>query len=113
MDNEIVVADDVYLAGPMSGIPDFNYPAFHAAARAIRGFGVKVANPADNFDGDQTLPWLTYLALAIRQVTEATTVVVLPGWETSEGAGLEVYVAYKLGLKIVDYKTYLAELAAR
>lgn len=41
----------LYLAGPMTGLPDFNYPAFHAAAAAWRAAGWTVANPAENFNG--------------------------------------------------------------
>lgn len=29
----------VYLAGPMSGLPGFKFPAFHAAAARLRAFG--------------------------------------------------------------------------
>ena len=38
----------LYLAGPMSGLPQFNYPAFGHAAVTLRGLGYAVLNPADN-----------------------------------------------------------------
>jgi len=37
----------VYIAGPMSGIPQFNFPAFKAAARALRAIGYDVICPAE------------------------------------------------------------------
>ena len=38
----------VYIAGPMTGLPDFNYPAFNAAAAKLRALGLEVLNPAEN-----------------------------------------------------------------
>jgi WhiB family redox-sensing transcriptional regulator len=35
------------VAGPMTGLPEFNYPAFNAAARMLTGFGYDVLNPVD------------------------------------------------------------------
>lgn len=44
----------VYIAGPMTGLPEYNFPAFHAAAKAWRDAGWEVLNPAEAFDGDTT-----------------------------------------------------------
>lgn len=37
----------LYLAGPMSGIKDFNAPLFHAEAKRLRDIGHDVVNPAE------------------------------------------------------------------
>lgn len=36
----------VYIAGPMTGLPEFNYPTFFAAEEYLRSHGAKVMNPA-------------------------------------------------------------------
>jgi hypothetical protein len=41
-------AKRLYLAGPMTGIEDFNYPAFNAMAERLRAAGYEVKNPADH-----------------------------------------------------------------
>lgn len=80
----------------MRGVPDHNYPAFCAVEEELpRQFPQikKVLNPARNFDGDKTLPTTTYLETDLRQVLDADEVVLLPGWEASEGARREIEVA--------------------
>lgn len=37
----------IYISGPMTGLPDFNFPAFHDAAARLRERGHEVANPAE------------------------------------------------------------------
>jgi hypothetical protein len=86
----------------MTGIENWNYPAFHAAAAHLREAGHEVMSPAENFNGDQSLPWDTYLRTALRQVTLAEAIAVLPGWANSKGAALEVAVAAALGMAILD-----------
>lgn len=95
----------VYLAGPMTGIEDYNFPAFHEAAKRLRDIGYEVSNPAENFEGDQSLPWDVYLRRAIEQVVTVDGVAVLPGWSRSKGARLEVHVADALGMPILDAET--------
>lgn len=96
----------IYLAGPMSGLPDFNYPAFHAAAAKLRADGHTVLNPAENPEpsprGD-TVTWADWMRLALAQLIQADTVVLLPGWWVSRGAVVEYKLARDLGLAIIEY----------
>lgn len=88
----------LYIAGGMTGLPEFNYPAFHAAALRLRAAGYKALNPAANHKGRTDLPYATYIRTALKQVMKADAVAVLPGWEKSQGARLEVHTAQVLGL---------------
>lgn len=89
----------------MTGKPNFNYDAFHDCAAALRELGYVVVNPAENFEGRQDLEWDTYLREGIRQVTEVNFLVMLPGWEFSKGANIEVTVARALKMPLLDCGT--------
>ena len=89
-----------YISGPMTNLPNFNYPAFHEAADILRAKGYEVLNPAEAFEGNQTLPVATYLRHDIESVLKADMLVVLHGWEKSKGASLEVAVATGIGLPV-------------
>jgi len=56
----------IYIAGPMSGLPEFNYPAFHAADAELRALGHETLNPANNPECDS---WEGYMRAAIAQVS--------------------------------------------
>lgn len=90
----------IYIAGPMTGLPEFNRPAFMAAAEHLRASGLEVINPAELFGGDQSLPWSAYMREGIAAVLKSDCVRVLPGWENSKGAKLEVAVAEAIGIPV-------------
>ena len=96
---------DIYIAGPMTGYEDWNFEAFNQAADELRRQGLTVMNPADNYDGRKDLEWHHYMRAAIRQVSICREVVVLPGWEDSKGARLEVHIAHVLGMTVWEYKS--------
>lgn len=89
----------------MTGLPEFNYPAFFEAEEIWDEAGWNVVNPARNHDGDTTLPRESYLRLAYQQVCQASAVAFLPGWECSEGATREHQIATDLGLPLYDAMT--------
>lgn len=97
----------IYLAGPMTGLPEFNYPAFGAAADNLRARGHTVMNPADN-----PIPpcgsWEGYMRNAIAQVVKADTMVLLPGWAESRGAVVEYELARTLKIEVQHYSTQSA-----
>lgn len=90
----------VYLSGPMTGLTDLNYPAFHEAARLLRFVGLDVINPAESHGGRRDLPRKVYLKWDIAELMECDGVVALPGWQDSEGCGCEWRVAKALDIPL-------------
>lgn len=93
----------IYIAGPMSGKPNYNYDEFNKHAKILRDGGRwgDVINPAEGFGGDQSLPRDVYLRQALRNLAECDAIYLLDGWETSEGATMELAIANTIGLKRV------------
>lgn len=99
----------LYLSGPMSSVgpPTFNYPLFHEVAKRLREQGFIVHNPADNFGGDKSRPYEDCMRMDIRLVTYSDAVALLPGWETSKGANMELTAAGFIGVPAVDAGTLM------
>lgn len=96
----------LYLAGPMSNLPACNYPVFMHAADLLRQRGHFVMNPAEN----EALPgttWEEYMRMAIAQLIQCEAVAVLPNWETSNGATLEVTIAHRLHMPVLPWERWL------
>jgi hypothetical protein len=91
-----------YIAGPMRGLPDFNYPLFAKVAETLRRDpALNVLNPAENFAGDQSLDFADYMRQDLTQLMSADVVMMLPGWQDSEGARLEYQVAKAVAKHVV------------
>lgn len=94
--------DTAYLCGPMTGLPNFNHPAFNAAEAAIRErYGCRVLNPARQPDG---LTWEEYMQRGCADVVSASVVIVLPGWQLSKGAQEEMACAAIHGIRVVMWE---------
>ena len=112
---------EVYVAGPMRGYPQFNFPAFFAAGDKLEAEGWKVWNPArkdeeqygdklwkDNKTGSEAeasantgfslrdaLLWDT------AKICQCDAIAMLPGWEKSNGAKAEWALAVALDLEVM------------
>lgn len=113
----------VYIAGPMTGIPAYNAPAFAEAADFLRSMGHEVVTPhelnaalwmrmkgrvfnpeVDKCDyGD---PMLNHMvADDLVHVCTYDAVALLPGWAKSKGSLLEVHAASLLNKRVLDAET--------
>lgn len=119
---DVEPTERIYVAGPMTGIPQFNFPAFDRAAEKLRDAGYDVISPAeldepevrkaalDSPDGaleGEFSPetYASFLARDVEIVAGVDGVALLPGWENSRGAQLEVRVA-----ELFDIPRYLLDL---
>lgn len=99
----------VYVAGPMTGLPDWNFPAFNAKAAELRALGFIVSNPAELANGDTSKPWDYYMRLALTAMLTCDAVYALTGWGTSRGAKIEVELASDLGIPVFYQNIALRE----
>ena len=87
----------LYLAGPMSGIKDLNFPLFHQEAARLRAAGYQVVNPAE-INLDPAAKWADCMRADIAQLVTCDGIALLPGWMESRGAALEHSIAHALGM---------------
>lgn len=95
-----------YLAGPMSGYPQFNFPLFKEVTASLRARGLEIISPAEldeqggtdkeamsSTDGDAaklTATWGDLLSRDVKIVADTVDgIIFLPNWDKSRGARLE------------------------
>jgi hypothetical protein len=103
----------VYVAGPMSGYEDHNFPMFDRVTAWLRAVWptATVISPAELTRLDEartgvkagTQPWAYYMAQDLKEVVTCDRVVLLPGWAQSKGARLEATNALALGAYFQRY----------
>ena len=90
----------IYISGPMSNMPDLNFPAFNSEAARLRSLGYDVVNPAE-INPDTSMSWKECLRRDLQEMLTCDAIALLPGWENSQGAHLELHVAHRVGIKVV------------
>lgn len=90
----------VYVSGPMTGLPDLNFPAFRAAADRLRAMGHDVVDPSTLGEPDGWC-WEDFLRRDLRHLLDCDAICLLDGWWKSRGARLEQHVAAKLGYTVI------------
>lgn len=105
-----------YIAGPMAGLPNHNYPAFFDAEVALEEYLIRygkltrdqflIYNPATFRHQDHALSWEQCLKEDIPTLVKCDIVLLLEGWQLSKGAQLEKFIASHLGLRVYELKEY-------
>lgn len=98
----------VYLAGPMTGLPDLNYPVFHAAAAYLRAQGYTVESPAECELPPDTTSWQQFMRSGITQLMRCDAIVMLPGWQKSKGANAEHTIAKLIEMPVMMLEEAIA-----
>ncbi len=104
----------LYIAGPMTGHPEWNFPAFRGAAQELRRRDFEVLSPAEmdeqdfGFDGTgeppQDMSLHDILARDLAALDGCDGIVLLEGWEHSKGTAVELAYARAKGMPVYLYR---------
>lgn len=105
----------VYIAGPMTGLPEHNFPAFNQAAAALRAKGYDAVSPVEVNQESEGQPGVWHLCMRrdIAALMSCDGVALLPGWIESPGASLERYVASAVSIPCHELAHYLSTATGR
>ena len=91
-----------YLSGPITGIDPWEVCyQFHGAEADVNRHGHESINPTDIMEWN--LSWESYMRIALTTIVESGEVdcmIMLPGWEESNGATIEHMYAEANGIPI-------------
>ncbi len=121
-------AKSLYIAGPMSRLPEWNFPAFRKAAEQLRAAGFEVVSPVEmdeeqyptldteGMSGTEDLEALVgfdrgaVLANDLRIIcTGVDGVALLPNWSMSTGAKAEWAACHAMGKPARELADWLAD----
>lgn len=112
----MTVRKTIYIAGPMTGKPDLNYPRFRRFAKLLRDEGWKVVSPVEMAEDNNWTPdmltantdLLQRLIFAeLEAVKCCDAILMLKGWEESKGARTELLVALTHNKEVIQERDYV------
>lgn len=92
----------IYIAGPMTGLPDFNSQAFNEVAKFLRHTGYVVRNPVE-INPDPSEPYGLMMRRCFVALMDCDAVVLLDGWTKSKGAMAEMVAASVADIPCFDH----------
>jgi hypothetical protein len=95
----------IFISGPMTGYPEWNFPKFIEVAADLRTLDYDVFNFVETMTPEEmtNVPtWEKCMKRAIPELCKCDIVLVLDGWRKSQGARTEVFFAQLLKLRIYD-----------
>lgn len=98
----------IYVAGPISNMPNLNKEAFNEATKKLRGLGYIVINPHELCEGIPAEEWEKCMRICIKRLMDADIIVLLNGYQRSRGAHLEYTIAQNLNLTTLKIDDILA-----
>lgn len=96
----------VYIAGPVSGLPDLNRAAFTKATKNFRDAGHLVVNPLELCHDLPEEEWAKCMRRCIVALMDCELMILLDGWQKSTGAMIEYQLAVKLGMETSSIELY-------
>lgn len=105
----------VYIAGPMRSCPDWNFGEFDRAAERWRNAGWQPFSPAqidralqygpETASGEDPSHLRHVIAIDLACISHADALALLPGWQRSAGATVELALALFLSLPVYNAVT--------
>ena len=104
-----MITGRIYIAGPMRGKPQLNWPAFDAAKDFLLSLGLDPVSPADIDREAGISPEGPFDDLVVRdcmkrdlkELMECHALLMLPGWENSRGAIAEHALAVAMSIPVM------------
>lgn len=97
----------IYIAGPVSGLPNYNRPAFDECESKLISLGYEVVNPHKICDClDPTFDsHADYMKICLHGLLDCDAIVFLDGYQDSKGSKIEAIVALHTGIQRVELST--------
>lgn len=90
----------IYIAGPVSGLPNYNHHAFVQAAHEVHALGFDAINPHTLCRHANPDDWHACLKICLHHLVLCNGIYMLKGWQNSRGATLERSVAMQLNIPV-------------
>jgi len=98
----------IYIAGKMTGEPNWNAHEFNKAEVKLSFAGHTIFNMANvqPIYKPELVPHEAYMKIAFAIIDCCETICMLDGWEKSKGATMEYEYARKKGKGVIEYRTF-------
>ena len=93
----------IYIAGPITGREEAARKQFADTAMQIREAfpDIDIVNPFE-LDHNHDKQWESYMNVCLQELITCNTLYLLPGWNESPGSVIELMIAKRMEMDIID-----------